>query len=320
MRKFLFTCGFILLVAGLILFLPARPASLASQPDPVAGYNQAMERVDSIRAAEGASFNPACRLQWMDHGGRTDRAILFVHGYTSCPEQFRQLGEVFFEQGYNVLIAPLPHHGLADRMTTEQERLDAKELAVYTDQMVDIAQGLGERVTIAGLSGGGVIAAWAAQRRGDLDQAVIISPGFGFYEVPTLLTIPAMNFFRIWPNYYEWWEPDKKEASLPAYAYPRYASHALAEILALGSAVKVSACREAPAAGSILVVTNANDTTVNNELTAQVVQCWQDHGAPDLRTYEFSAGLKLNHDMISPDQEGQRIDIVYPVLLDLITN
>jgi pimeloyl-ACP methyl ester carboxylesterase len=186
--------------------------------------------------------------------------------------------------------------------------------------MIDIAQGLGEQVTIMGLSGGGVVVAWAAQYRADIDEAVIISPGFGYHQIPTLLTVPVMNLFRIWPNYYQWWDPAQKEGSLPAYAYPRYASHALAEILTMGSAVKVSACRETPASKTILVITNANDTSVNNELTAQVVQCWQDHNAPDLRTYEFNANLELSHDIISPDQPGQRIRVVYPVLIEITTH
>ena len=319
MRKFLLLCTVILLAAGFLLLLPAMPGRLVSQANPAVNYSEAVDRIDSIRQSEGVSFNPLCRVQFMDQGNKTKKAILLVHGYTSCPEQFRLLGEAFYEQGYNVLIAPLPHHGLANRMTTEQERLTAEELVTYADQMIDITRGLGDQVTIMGLSGGGVIAAWAAQMRGDIDQAVIISPGFGYYQIPTPLTIPAMNFFRKWPNYYQWWEPTQKEASPPMYAYPRYASRALAEILALGSAVKVSACRTTPASKAILVITNANDTTVNNELTDQVVHCWQEHGATRLETHVLDAGLKLGHDIISPDQPGQRIDVVYPLLIELVT-
>lgn len=320
MRKLIFISLLILLAACLFLLLPAMPGRLASQANPAADYLEAVERIESIRQSEGSLFNPLCRVQFMDQGYKTKKTIVMIHGYTSCPEQFRLLGEAFYQQGYNVLIAPLPHHGLANRMTSEQERLTAEELVVYADQMIDISRGLGEQVTIMGLSGGGVIAAWAAQMRGDIDQAVIISPGFGFYQIPTLLTIPAMNFFRIWPNNYQWWEPTKKEASLPTYAYPRYASHALAEILALGSAVKVSACQTAPASKTILIITNANDTTVNNELTDQVVHCWQEHGSANLQSYVFDASLKLGHDIISPDQPGQRIDVVYPIIVELVSN
>ena len=44
---------------------------------------------------------------------------------------------------------------------------------------VDIAAGLGDQVTIAGLSAGGVVAAWAAQHRRDVHRAVLIAPSLG---------------------------------------------------------------------------------------------------------------------------------------------
>lgn len=62
--------------------------------------------------------------------------ILLVHGYTNCPAQFGKLGRQFYDLGYNVLIAPLPHHGLADRLNDEQGQLSARELTAYADEMM----------------------------------------------------------------------------------------------------------------------------------------------------------------------------------------
>jgi carboxylesterase len=53
----------------------------------------------------------------------------------------------------------------------------------YTDEVVDIGRGLGEHLTLAGLSGGGVVTAWAAQTRADLDQAVVMSAALGFQGI-----------------------------------------------------------------------------------------------------------------------------------------
>jgi esterase/lipase len=75
----------------------------------------------------------------------------------------RLLGEQLCQQGYNVLAARLPYHGLKDPLTTEQSKMTAEDMAALTQETVDIAQGLGDKVTIAGLSAGGVMAAWAAQ-------------------------------------------------------------------------------------------------------------------------------------------------------------
>lgn len=74
-----------------------------------------------------------------------------------------------------------------------------------------------------------------------------------------------------------------------------------------------------PAVPTIIVVTNASDDAVNNEMTADVVANWQRNGVDYLDTYEFGAELELDHDMIDPANPKQKVDVVYPVLIDLIT-
>jgi len=242
---------------------------------------------------------------------------VFAHGYTNCPQQFLALGQLFFERGYNVFIPPLPYHGLADRMTTEHAKLRAPDLAVYGDRAVDIAQGLGNAVTVAGISMGGAIAAWAGQYRRDVALAAPISPFLGAYVVPAPLTDPAAAVVRRLPNQYQWWDPLLRADLGPQYAYPRYATHALSEILHLGRTVRRSAQTRPSAARALLVVTNANDRAVNNTVTGALVQAWQRQGAP-VRTFEFEASLELLHDLVDPNQRGQRVNIVYPKLLELM--
>ena len=310
-----------LLVAA-VLLLSSAPDPLGSIPPahPAADYAAALGRIQVLQAEQGDEYHPDCRLKFMDHGWKTERVIVFLHGYTNCPEQFRQLGELFFEQGYNVLITPQPHMGLADRMNREHERLTAEELAAYTNGVIDIAQGLGEHVSLVGLSGGGVMAAWAAQERSDLDLAVVIAPSFGYTFIPNLLTVPTLNLFRRLPNFYQWWDPVRKSDIEPDYGYPRFATRALADILRMAYWVKETACREAPAAGAVLVITNAGDLAVDNAPTNRVVQCWRQHGKQSVSTYQFDASLKLEHDLIDPSQKNQHIDVVYPQLVALINN
>jgi len=102
----------------------------------------------------------------------------------------------------------------------------------------------------------------------------------------------------------------------PEHQYPRYSTHALVQTLRLGFAIQAQAQREKPAAQKIVVVFNANDDSVNNVLTMDVVKNWQAHAA-NLTTYEFEANLKLGHDIIDPAQPYQQIDIVYPRLIEL---
>jgi dienelactone hydrolase len=305
------------LVPVLILLRPWNISTLASHPDPVDSYPQALQRIEQLRAKEPPGMNPVCRLQLMTHDRKVARAIILVHGYTNCPQQFDELGKRFYDLGYNVLIAPLPHHGLADRLTGEQARLTAEELVNYADETVDIAQGLGDQVVMMGLSAGGVTTAWAAQNRSDIDLAVIISPAFGFQQIPTPLTAAIANISILLPDSLVWWDPASKADFPPAYAYPQYSRHALAQILRLGLATQALARRSAPAAKRIEVVFNPTDDAINNPLVWKVVRNWQAHAA-NLSTYQFDPNLQLHHDLIDPTQPYQETEVVYPQLIDLV--
>lgn len=307
------------MLAGLVVvaFVPWGLGPLSPHPHSANDYAEAVQSLDALNIGQTGAMNPLCQVQFLTHGQKVSRVIVLVHGYTNCPEQFHLLGQKFYDAGYNVVIAPLPHHGLADRMTNALSLLTAEELAAYADQMVDIAHGLGDKVTMAGISGGGVVTAWAAQNRSDLDQAVIISPAFGYKQIPTALTAPAMNIVSILPDSYSWWDPELKMDVQPPYAYPRYSMHGLAELLRLGFSVQMAARQVHPATGALIVITNGDEPSVNNALTQQVVNSWRKHGA-NLTTYEFPADLRLPHDLISPSQPGQRIDLVYSRLLELM--
>jgi alpha-beta hydrolase superfamily lysophospholipase len=301
----------------LIILTPWNISNLSPHPRPVQSYEEALQRIETLRGQEPPEMNPVCKLELMTHAKKVERVIILVHGYTTCPQQFRMLGQRFYDLGYNVLLAPLPYHGLADRMTTAHAQLKAEDLAAYADETVDIAQGLGEKVIMMGISAGGVTTAWAAQNRSDLDLAVIISPVFGFKQIPAPLTAAIMNIYGFLPDSYEWWDAKLQIEAPPTYAYPRYSKHALAQTLRLGFATQADAQHRAPTAKKMVVVFNANDNSVNNALTMELVKVWQAHGA-NLTTDEFEVSLNLGHDLIDPTQPDQKIDIVYPRLIDLV--
>jgi alpha-beta hydrolase superfamily lysophospholipase len=307
-----------LLLIGAVLFHPWGIGCLSSRPHPVKNYAQSVRRIEELKAREPSGMNPLGRLKFMTHQKKVARAIVFVHGYTNSPQQFVMLGERFYNLGYNVLIAPLPHHGLADRLNAEQAKLTAEELVRYGDMVVDIARGLGQQVVMAGLSGGGNVTAWAAQCRKDLDLAVVISPVFGYRQIPERFTVPVGNIFLVAPNIFRWWEPKLEERGAVPHCYPRFSTRAVAQMLRLGFAVQARVRREAPAARKILVITNANDQAVQQKPIAQLVSNWRKHGA-NLQTYEFDKRLGLHHDLIDPAQSFARVDLVYPRLIELIT-
>jgi carboxylesterase len=107
------------IIAG-SLFIPWNSSGMVSHSNPAKSYAEAVQRIQALQTTNAAKMNPECITEFMTHGQKTDKVIILAHGYTSCPAQFKELGQHFYDLGYNVLIAPLPHHGLADRMTDEQ--------------------------------------------------------------------------------------------------------------------------------------------------------------------------------------------------------
>jgi carboxylesterase len=269
--------------------------------------------------ADAAAINPLCRFQVMTHGRQVEHVAVLLHGLTNCPQQFCRLGEQFFEMGYNVLIPRYPHHGLSNRLTPALAQLTAEELLAMVEEVVNLAHGLGRHVTVVGFSLGGVLAGWVAQYRADVAQVMIVSPAFWLRQFPVCFRKPIINTLLAAPNFFRWWNPLQKDKIMgPAYGYPRFASRALAHMLRLGWLIQAeSACRP-PAAASVVLVTNPTDMAVDSRVAAQIAQNWQQNGADAVQHYQFEARHRLPHDLIDPNQPNQQVDLVYPVLVELI--
>ncbi len=307
----------ILFSAGIWIKIPHNLPGQIAVPDPAADYNESISLVEALQKAEPESMNPLCRLQLMSHGGKSSQAVVLVHGYTNCPQQFKALGERLFVSGNNVLIAPLPHHGFLDRMTEDHAHLQAEELVDYADRVVDIAGGLGERVVMMGISAGGVITAWAAQHRPDIDRAIIISPAFGFKAIPSFMTSTVMNIVPVLPDRFTWWNPELQADTPQTYTYPRYSRRALGQILRLGFAVRRDARQSAPHAQKIIMVFNPADDQVDNDVTWELVKRWQSKGG-NVTTFEFDPSLELGHDLIDTNLPRRSIEAVYSKLVELV--
>jgi pimeloyl-ACP methyl ester carboxylesterase len=284
-----------------------------------ATYSEALSRVEELKSRDGPEVRTDCGTFFLDHGRPTPQSIVFFHGLTNCPRQFRLLAEEFHARGCNVLGPRFPYHGLEDRMTEEQARLTAHELTTIGDDSVDIAQGLGESVLVVGLSIGGTLTAWCAQRRADIAEATLISPLFGVRVIPKWATEAVAQAAMSLPNFHMWWDPVNRENfEGPEHVYPRFASRALAEVLVLAGEVKSEAAQAPFAAGKIRVITVATDLSVNNGATEEIIALWNSHGPKRVETFEFGADQGLDHDLIDPEQPRANPELVYPKLIELI--
>jgi carboxylesterase len=291
---------------------------LAPASKPAATFEEAQARVKALQALDGPDVREDSHTQFWSQGKKAEHVLVYYHGYTNAPPQFKLLGEDLYQKGYNVLVPRLPHHGLKDPLTVEQEKLTSEEMAAMVQETTDIAQGLGEKVTISGLSAGGVMAAWAAQFRADVDLAVVIGPAFGLPFVPSWVCSGLRGAIKVLPNMFIWWDPRVKDKIVgPAHAYPRFSTKGLAQTFRLGSEVRDAAKSTKPLARKIQVILSDFDAAIHLPTAKQVTEDWKAHGG-DVSEYIFAKDLKIWHDLLDPAQSTQQIDVVYPVVLPLL--
>ncbi len=214
----------------------------------------------------------------------------------------------------------MPGHGYYERTGEALKNRTPEEMLSFAVQSADIGRGLGEHLTISGLSGGGALTVWLAQEREDIDLAAPVSPFLGIGFIPSVLNQPLANLAYRMPDFFQWWDPvHKANNPLTApYGYTRYPMHALDDFLIVGFSTKRSAKEYPPAAGEIIMVTNASDRSVNNAINQSMVTIWKDCGAENIGNYVFPKELDLPHDLITPTRKGSRVDVVYPKLLELL--
>jgi carboxylesterase len=291
------------------------------EPDPAATYEEAIARLDAIAEGQAADpdLNPVCYTRALTHGQKTEHVIVLFHGFTSCPEQMAVLAEQFFDRGYSVLIPLQPHHGELARDANSTNKISSEQLAEFAMQSVDIARGLGEQVTVAGISGGGTLSVWLAQERNDIQTAMPIAPFLGIHFVPTPLNRPVAHLLDDIPNIWQWWDPVRKENNpyTGEYQYPRYGTHGLAEYLRLGYAAERDAKADPPA-GKIIMVSNASDLSVSNGIIDQFIDLWEANNQASVESFRFDKSLNLPHDLITPERYAGNLTIVYPELLELL--
>jgi len=314
---------------GIGYYLVTHVRGLRSIPaaQPSYSYADALARAERLQQRDQPQWrqhtgkeplDPLCSSKVLVHGHRTERVIVFLHGFTKCPHQYARMATWFYEQGYNVLVPRLPYHGYADYMTTALSRLTTERLVECTQEVVDIACGLGEEVTVFGFSLGGLLASWVAQHRSDVDQVLIQSAPFTVYTVPSRFNSLYANLLTILPNAFIWWNADEKDKRAQTIlAYPRFASRSFGHLLRLGLLVQNAARRTPPQAKRIVVSMNPTDESVDNRGAQRLVANWRKHGAA-VDTYEFERTWQLAHEIIDPDHPAQQVARVYPVLVDLI--
>ena len=287
--------------------------------NPARTFEDAVARVQQlIQVEDEAVIHPASHTKLWSHGKATERAVVYLQGYTDSTEQFRALGDLLYQRGYNVFAPRLTHHGYRDRMSQDHGKLSLHELKHWANDALDTGLGLGDKVTVMGLSLGGVMATWLAQNRRDLDRALLVAPAYGVKAIPPRATRSVARVANRLPNMFIWWDPRVRAETGIEYAYPRFATRALAQLFLLSSDMLNIARERPPAARTVWMITNANDFAVSNTICDAFTAAWTKHNTNQIFAYQFPKELGLPHDLLDPIDATVKPDLVYPRLIEMV--
>ena len=161
-------------------FTPTTPPAHVPPPVTAESFDAYLARRLALSAAEGVRPGNQERLV-RRRPGKAPVAILYLHGFGAARAEGEAVVDAVGETlGANVYYARRPGHG-GDKET--QARARSTDYLDVVDEAVVRAQDLGTRLVVIGSSTGGLLGTWAASRRPEaVDALVLASPLFGFRD------------------------------------------------------------------------------------------------------------------------------------------
>lgn len=313
----------VIILIGILVSLAAflwRLPHFRTNPHPAKTFEEAMDKFAALEKSESLlPLSREGRSRLLSHGGKTKRVFVLLHGLTNCPEQFMPLARILYTSGANVVIPRARYAGFADLMNEAQGLQSGQDLLDQATTGLDIAAGLGDHISLVGLSGSSVAAVWMAQTRPGIDSMLIISPFFSLYG-HSEFSIDALAAILVHlPNSYKWWDETRKTASLgPPYAYPRYGTYCMASTIQLSRDVRAHLTSRPLRIRRLSILTTGTDKGANNRLTAKLATAWAQQDHVRVSTFQFPPAQNIPHDMIDPHQPGAKTEMTYAKILELL--
>ena len=303
--------GVIILIAALLVvaafFWPATSKQLQSSSSEKLNYNQSVAA--AIRTINGDSSNadvrPECRSIIKTHGKKTTKAVMMIHGVSACPQQFADLGNTFFNAGYNVYIPRVPSHGLTDNKRHGEITIPA--MAQFMNSSTSIISGLGDETGVVGLSGGANMATWITQYNSQtISRALLLSP---FYQ-PSASETPSWKIPLLRNLYGRNILPDSFTGSNLSY-------RALGKYIIIAKNYKSDL--KAPGLKYVGVVTSENDTAIDKNLAINIPKQMAAASGAKFQYYSIPASFGIGHDIVALNQDEvkKHADKLYPFYLDM---
>lgn len=284
------------LAAAILYLWPLQNSALQTAKTETFSYDEVVQKIDAINKAErDEGVSDDCQSKLYSHGKKTDKSVVMLHGVTACPKEFGVLAEKFYQNGYNVYIPRVPHHGLANNR--EHGKVTAEELVSYTNDAVNIVAALGNETGAVGLSGGALLATWAAEYRSEIQHALLLSP---FYE-PAISQAPKWQLKPLYVLYGKHILPDM--FTVPgnpedaAFSYAGLANYGI-----VYSNLKADA--KAPGLKTLGLVTSEKDDQVDLDLAKKIPEDIAKANNLTLRQKVLPASLGVRHDIVGLDEDG----------------
>lgn len=142
---------------------------------------------------------PGCHPRKLEHGKRSKKAIVLVHGLTDSPYYLLAIAEYFHQNlGYNVYLPLLQGHGLKHPGGMAQV-----SLAVWKENVRFALQAAAENsdiVSIGGFSTGGALSVYLAFAEQQVTGEIyLFSAALGIYGGPMALFSGMLEFFLRMP-------------------------------------------------------------------------------------------------------------------------
>jgi len=281
-----------------------------AQQDDVA-FTSSVAAIARRQDVDDSIAAPGARSILLVGSAPTARAIVLLHGLTDSPRQFEALAYLLHADGNNVYVPRLPQHGLRGKSVGVLSALTAAQLTGVADSVVNEARGLGDSVVVVGLSMGGTIGAWIAQKRA-MTRVVLIAPAIEPGRIPSLLDRPLIGLADRLPSMARRSQPDSARPDREA----GFNLRAIAEILELGRTILGQADREAPLTRDMVVLVNASDRTVKESAAEALARNWFRHGAR-VSVFELPDSLRLPHNIIDPTSGPVGGDAMLDLLREL---
>lgn len=252
----------------------------ASLPKQIKAYEDVLPLLDE-----------ACRSRFMLHPAPTSKVFLFFHGFTAAPYQFVPLGNTFFNQGHNVLIPLMPGHGKAGDWNKDNPPpllTEPTDYLKFALRWLKLAQLMGDRVIVGGLSGGGTLAAWLMLEKPELvDRALLFAPYLSSSSKVIDLFVETLG------TYFEW-------TNVRGPSYRGFEVLALRAILNIGQYILKKA-KKRSASAPFFIISSESDKAVGNDDHRALFksalkyqpQCWY---------HRFDRVLDIPHTMMTQEE------------------